>query len=201
MTALCYYIFRYRTDIDIRVETIMSYILTRTGKHFDPVAPDEQLLDIYDIAHALSLLCRANGHFTNFYSVAQHSIACAKEAEARGLSSEIVLGCLMHDASEAYISDVTRPIKKELPYYLEMEDRLQEIIWQHFIGRQLSDEEKMKVFEIDDDMLSMEFHLLMSEDLDDRYVKLKRPVSLSFRDFEEVQNEFLEMYEAVAGRL
>ena len=61
----------------------MSYITTVTGKHFDPVNPDEKLIDIYDIAHSLSLICRANGHIKHFYSVAQHSVACAKEAQKR----------------------------------------------------------------------------------------------------------------------
>ena len=90
-------------------------------------------LDIKDIAHALSLICRGNGHVQHFYSVAQHSLACAKEAKVRGYRKEIILGCLLHDASEAYLSDVTRPIKKELTYYLEVEDVLQNSIWKYFI--------------------------------------------------------------------
>ena len=56
----------------------MSYITTYTGKHFDPVNPDASLLCIEDIAHALSLLCRGNGHVQTFFSVGQHCIACAK---------------------------------------------------------------------------------------------------------------------------
>ena len=60
----------------------MSYITTYTGKHFDPVNPDASLLCIEDIAHALSLLCRGNGHVQTFFSVGQHCIACAKEAQA-----------------------------------------------------------------------------------------------------------------------
>ena len=60
----------------------MSYILTFTGKHFDPVEPDDRLIDESDIAHALAMLCRANAHFPIFYSVAQYSIACAEEAIA-----------------------------------------------------------------------------------------------------------------------
>ena len=82
----------------------MSYITTYTGKHFDPVNPDASLLCIEDIAHALSLLCRGNGHVQTFFSVGQHCIACAKEAQARGLSARLVLACLLHDASECYMS-------------------------------------------------------------------------------------------------
>lgn len=90
----------------------MSYITTYTGKHFDPIQPEPGLFDLTDISHALSLLCRGNGHMKHFYSVAQHSIACAEEAKARGYSARVQLGCLLHDASEAYLSDVTRPVKK-----------------------------------------------------------------------------------------
>lgn len=50
----------------------MTYITTYTGKHFDPVNPDASLLCIEDIAHALSLLCRGNGHVQTFFSVGQH---------------------------------------------------------------------------------------------------------------------------------
>lgn len=90
----------------------MSYITTYTGKHFDPVNPDASLLCIEDIAHALSLLCRGNGHVQTFFSVGQHCIACAKEAQARGLSARLILACLLHDASECYMSDVPRPFKQ-----------------------------------------------------------------------------------------
>ncbi len=169
----------------------MSYITTITGKHFDPVNPDERLIDIYDIAHSLSLICRANGHIKHFYSVAQHSLACAKEAETRGYSREVVLGCLLHDASEAYLSDVTRPIKKDLPFYLDVEERLQNLIWTHFLGRDISREEKEKIFEIDDQMLSMEFHRLMSEDINDDYMELISGIECSYRNPDEVREEFL----------
>ena len=93
----------------------MSEILTHTRVMFDPVHPDPALIDIRDIAHALSMLCRANGHFPTFYSVGQHCINCAAEAAARGYSRRVQLACLLHDASEAYLADVTRPVKKELP--------------------------------------------------------------------------------------
>lgn len=81
-----------------------SYITTYTRKRFDPVHPDPEGIIIEDIAHALSLLCRGNGHVTTFWSVGQHCICCAKEAAGRGLSNRIVLACLLHDASECYMS-------------------------------------------------------------------------------------------------
>ncbi len=172
----------------------MSCITTYTGKNFDSLDVDESLLDIKDIAHALSLMCRGNGHVQHFYSVAQHSLACAKEAKERGYSKEIILGCLFHDASEAYLSDVTRPIKKELTYYLEVEDVLQNIIWKHFIGKVLTEEDKKLIFEIDDEMLSLELKELLNEEINDDYLKLKRKVNLSFISFEQVEKEFIDFY-------
>lgn len=71
-----------------------EYITTYTGKHMQPTQPDPNLIRIQDIAHALSLICRGNGHVKTFWSVGQHCICCAKEAAARGLSDRMVLACL-----------------------------------------------------------------------------------------------------------
>ncbi len=69
-----------------------STITTVTGKHVDPLHPAAQDLDMLDIAHALSLLCRGGGQTKTFYSVAQHSMACAEEANLRGHTSPVILG-------------------------------------------------------------------------------------------------------------
>ncbi|WP_348980926.1 hypothetical protein [Clostridium sp. AM54-14XD] len=63
-----------------------DYITTYTGDHFDPTLPEAEHLHIEDIAHALSLICRGNGHVKTFFSVGSHCINCAKEAAARGYS-------------------------------------------------------------------------------------------------------------------
>lgn len=178
----------------------MSYITTVGGIHFDPIEPKEELLDIRDIAHSLSLICRANGHTKQFYSVAQHSLCCAKEAMARGYQKEVVLGCLLHDGSEAYLSDVTRPVKKDLTYYLQVEERLQNLIFSHFIGRALSKNEQAQVFEIDDQMLSMEFLKLMPETLNELYRELVREVDCTLEDPQKVEDEFLSLYEELVQK-
>ena len=95
----------------------MSYITTYTRKHFDPVHPDPERICIQDIAHALPLICRGNGHVSTFWSVGEHCICCAKEALGRGYSNRQALACLLHDASECYMSDVPRPLKQEMPRY------------------------------------------------------------------------------------
>lgn len=171
----------------------MSYITTFTGKHFDPINAIEEDIDIIDIAHSLSLICRANGHVKYFYSVAQHSIACCKEAKQRGYSKRIQLACLLHDASEAYLSDVTRPIKGRLTEYLLVEEALQNTIWNKYLGNPLTKEEEKEVFEIDDDMLSYEFHLLMPEPISDTHKYVISKPTLEYVDPRVVENELVEL--------
>ena len=171
----------------------MSYITTVSGIHFYPLDPNPDDIDINDIAHALSLICRANGHFKYFYSVAQHCIACANEAIARGYSLEVILGSLLHDASEAYLCDVTRPVKKHIPQYLRAEEKLQDVIWERFIGRKLTDAEQQQIFEIDDHILSQEFHLLMPENLNEDYRKLKSACACDYQDPQVVKSRFIQM--------
>ena len=170
------------------------YITTYTKKHIDPLSPDEALIDIDDIAHALSLLCRANGHFGSFFSVAQHSINCMLEARARGYSERVQLGCLLHDASEAYLSDITRPVKKELTAYREIESRLQNVIFSKWLKPCLSDGELLQISAVDDAMLYNEFKCFMGEELFDKPAELKSSPSFSFAPFGEVENEFRHLF-------
>jgi len=130
----------------------MSYITTYTRKHFDPVHPDPERICIQDIAHALPLICRGNGHVSTFWSVGEHCICCAKEALGRGYSNRQALACLLHDASECYMSDVPRPLKQEMPRYREVEEQLLQVIYKKFLGSSLTDEEAQRLKEIDDDL-------------------------------------------------
>lgn len=175
----------------------MSYILTYTGKHFNPTQPDAKDIDIRDIAHALSLLCRANGHFKTFYSVGQHSIQCMKEAKAREYSKKVQLACLLHDASEAYLSDITTPVKQKLPEYQAYEAPLQDMIWRKYLGEALTAAEKRQVFDIDRAVLYGEFEALMSENLEGTASELKASRSYEFEGFEKAEEEFLRCFQSL----
>ena len=179
----------------------MSEIKTYTGIMFDPTKPDPALIRIEDIAHSLAMLCRANGHFWSFYSVGQHCINCAREAAARGYSLRVQLGCLLHDGSEAYLSDVTRPVKQVLPKYLEIEEPLQETIWNKWLPSPLSEEERKQVFEIDDDMLLNEFMALMDTSLAPEIPALKADACFAFRGFPETTADFLALFESLYSQV
>lgn len=178
----------------------MSYILTYKKKEFYPLEPRVEDIDIEDIAHALSLLCRANGHFKHFYSVGQHSINCAMEAIARGYSDRVVLGCLIHDASEAYLADITRPVKKHLQKYLEIEDKLQGAIFEKWIPSLTSDEIKL-IFEIDDAILYYEFIDLFGEKIFDYVPTLKSKPRFEQIEFSFVEKEFLSLFKELRNKL
>ena len=174
-----------------------NHITTFSGIQFTPITPDPAQLDIKDIAHSLSLMCRGNGHILHFYSVLQHCINCAREAAARNLSIRIQLACLLHDASEAYLSDITRPVKKQLPRYVEIEDNLQNIIYTHYLGSPLSAEEESAVKQIDDDMLVYEFKFLMKREVFDNQLNLVSTPNLALTAFADVEAEFLRLFEEV----
>lgn len=92
---------------------------TVSGRQFWPLDPRPEELDLSDIAHALSMLCRFNGHCREFYSVAEHSVRVSLECPP-----EHARWGLLHDAAEAYIGDMIRPLKRSMPHYRAAETRI-----------------------------------------------------------------------------
>lgn len=176
-----------------RERDFMSAIMTYTGTMFDPLNPKPDQIDSRDIAHALSMLCRANGHFKTFYSVGQHCVNCMQEAAAREYSRKVQLACLLHDASEAYLSDVTRPVKQELPQYLEIEKPLQEAIWKKYLAEPMTPEERKQVQDIDDAMLYHEFLALMGTKLTDTQPILHAKPEFDFVGFSYWETRYLQL--------
>ncbi len=177
----------------------MSCITTYSKKPLDPVTAQADEIQLVDIAHALSLMCRANGHFPYFYSVAQHCVNCAKEAAARGYSKRIQLGCLLHDASEAYLSDVTRPIKQLLPYYLEVEERLQNVIFDKWITPTLTEKERAQIFEVDDALLYHEFMEIMGERVVETVPPLYASLDFSYVEFSVVERQYADLFKKLTN--
>lgn len=175
-----------------------NYITTYTGLHFYPTEPNPDGLRMEDIAHALSLLCRGNGHTKTFFSVGQHCLHCAREAQARGYSRRVALACLLHDASEAYLSDVPRPFKQSMPQYRVLENRLLDVIYTKFLGAPLTDEDAALVKQIDDDMLYFDLRALLNEPSNEPEPEMKSAFSYDVLPFETVEREYLELYKKLS---
>lgn len=171
-----------------------DYILTYTKTKFYPLRPIAEDIKIEDIAHSLSLMTRANGHFKHFYSVAQHAINCYKEAKSRGCSEKVQLGCLLHDASESYISDLTRPVKGQLSEYFAIEEKLQSLIYEKFGLGDLTEEEKQQIKDVDDALLYFEFIELMDIPVFDIAPEKLMEHDFSQRDFTNVESEFIYIF-------
>ena len=169
-------------------------ITTYTGRHIDPLHPDPDMICIEDIAHALSLICRGNGQVKTFFSVGQHCINCAREALARGYSRRVAFACLLHDASECYLSDVPRPFKKTLSGYKEQEKNLLDLIYQKYLGSPLNAKEKQLLKEIDDDMLWFDLTYLLNEHQEREAPEIHITIDYTVRAFEETEKKYLELY-------
>lgn len=108
----------------------MTWILTNSARAFDLLNPRAENVITTDLAHALSLVCRFNGHCAHHYPVAQHSLLVAYIIEQEGGTPEEQLAGLLHDGTEAYISDLTRPLK----LLLIEAARQREIAWLNIVS-------------------------------------------------------------------
>lgn len=103
-----------------------DWFLTYTGRQFYPIDPHPEDVCIEDISHALSMVCRFGGHVRTFYSVAQHSVIVSH------LCPHSAFQALMHDATEAYVGDMVRPLKRQLSAYRLVEAGVWCAICGHF---------------------------------------------------------------------
>ena len=102
------------TEVRPRIGNCMQ---TFTGRAYWPADPRAEDVSIEDIAHHLSMLCRYTGAVEQFYSVAEHSVHVS-----RMVPEVDALQGLLHDATEAYVNDLARPVKRMLPEYNRIED-------------------------------------------------------------------------------
>jgi hypothetical protein len=117
-----------------------TWIQTFTGRQFWPLDPKPEHVCLEDIAHGLAMKCRFGGQCREFYSVAQHSVfvrgivhtrikRCEALAHISGrLRREIECHALLHDAAEAYLPDIPRPIKRHIEGFREAESRVKQAV-------------------------------------------------------------------------
>ena len=161
----------------------MNKILLNSGGYFDFNTPEEQDYNITDIAHALSHTCRFTGHCDKYYSVAQHSVLCSYLVRP-----EYALEALLHDAQEAYLNDISTPLKNLLPDYREIEAKVEKAIAKQFL---LAFPIRQEVKDADRVMIANEFRQLFGKDIlpnIESYVKV-RPWSAK-----KSKRKFLERY-------
>ena len=109
------------------MEQTKSCISVYDGEYFDLLEPDRSVYSVETIAHALAHLCRYTGHVNRFYSVAEHSVLVSL-----AVPKKFALEGLFHDASEAFLGDVSSPLKKLLPEYKVIEERVMSSIATRF---------------------------------------------------------------------
>lgn len=108
-------------------DRVGDWIQVYTGRPFWPLDPRPDEIDIEDIAHALSMKCRYGGHCLRFYSVAEHSVLVSRHVPAHD-----AFWGLMHDAAEAYLADIPRPVKRDLRDWRVIEARVMDAVAARF---------------------------------------------------------------------
>lgn len=108
-----------------RFGCVGNTIKVSAGHYFDLADPSPNDVDLSTIAAALSKICRFGGHCPRFYSVAEHSVHCVRVARSEGVTLSGLRAILLHDAAEAYVGDVVKPLKAMLPSYAEIESRVE----------------------------------------------------------------------------
>lgn len=119
---------QYRPGIDIPPNSVMDgWMQSFTGRQMWPLALTPDQIHLEDIAHALALKVRFNGHCKWHYSIAQHSILVSGR-----VPREDAIEGLMHDAAEAYLADIPRPVKPMIKEWKQIEHSVEAVIAERF---------------------------------------------------------------------
>jgi uncharacterized protein len=166
-----------------------NVIKTYTGKYIDITNPKTTDINIRDIAHALSNIGRYNGHYPRFLSVAEHSLNVEKQIVKRypNATPEMRLHALLHDASEAYLCDLPRPIKNGFKAYYGYEQTFIDVIFKKF-GLEEADYQK-EIEEADMFVFDLGWNLWIHES-----DKLK-----ATKTNEEWEKSFIDVYYKIMG--
>lgn len=173
----------------------------RRGHQFHILHPEPNLIDVEDVAHSLSKLCRYTGHTSAFYSVAQHCVLVSDYLLEKYQDQELALMGLLHDATEAFIGDISRPLKRVMdqvaPGILRgIEDTVADAIWERF-GLHPTEEQERLIKEGDNTLLATEKRDLMFARND--WANLPDPLDFTIRPMgpEVARTTYLDRYGAL----
>jgi hypothetical protein len=139
------------------IDVSRAWIQTYSGGTFHILDPQQDEILITDIGHSLAMQCRFTGHVRRFYSVAEHCVL-----GSRLVPSKDALWFLLHDASEAYIADINRPLKHFTgigPEYIPVEEAIMKAVCKKF---RLAEEQPVSIKKFDNIMLFTEKEQLLS---------------------------------------
>jgi predicted HD phosphohydrolase len=132
-----------------------------SGRWIDVLNPQVEDIHLPDIAGGLAKICRFQGQTSTFYSVAEHSVLCALLAQQQQLDDHLVRAAFLHDAHEAYLGDITTPIKLLIPGIENISSRLDQAVAEYFsVDVELFGAPEIR--DIDHTALSLEAHQFMS---------------------------------------
>ena len=176
-----------------------DWMQTYTQRQFWPLDPRPEEIDVLDIAHALSHLCRFAGHVTRFYSVADHCVRVSRLAAPDDRA--LALAGLLHDATEAYVVDVPRPLKRFLPGYAEIEARVARCVEVRF-GLEIGILDHPAVKGWDEVLLATEARDLMGGESAGKWHLRAQPLPQRIAPMpsELARAAFLERFEELGGR-
>jgi hypothetical protein len=136
-------------------------MFTYTGKMFYPLDPREEDINLSDIAHALSLICRFGGHSRFHYSVAAHGLLVKEILRQWGYGPRIQLIGLLHNASTAYMGDMVYALEGALTNYAQIEGNIQKTINSKFGLYNITFNEQKVVSDAHDFAMGYELHFVL----------------------------------------
>lgn len=166
-----------------------SWMHTYTGENIYPYDLTPEQVNIVDIAHALSRICRFGGHCEGFYSVAQHSVLISELVDKK-----YKLCALLHDSPEAYVCDIPKPVKMHLEGYNKLEDQIWKTISSKF---SLPEKIPSEIKDQDRAIVQVELRDIMGCDPSDGMLEIDHPippVEISGKKSDEAKMEFLERF-------
>jgi len=182
-----------------------TWIETRSGRRFDVTNPRVEDVHIEDIALALAQTCRFGGHALRWISVGWHSVVVHDVTVMLRGNREARLVALLHDAAEAYVGDMPRPLKVAFPDFVAAEQKVQEVIHETF-GLRPSQELLQLVKKVDNQTLLEEARVYMATagrewGLCNEGLKVPQDVFVPAcpGDFHEVARQFLVRFHSAMG--